>query len=218
MPSFNSHNLYLVTSEQYSNQRGTLEVAKAAIDGAIDILQLREKDMAKDRLISLGKKLSTLSKEKNIVFIVNDDPNLAAELDADGVHLGQEDIQKYPIETTRKLIGKDKIIGLSTHSLEQIEQANKLDINYIAFGPLFKTKTKDYSIGIKNLAEALKLSKFPLVCIGGINSNNITQVLKLGATNIAMIREITESADVTKRTKELKKIILTYKTKNEHNA
>jgi len=203
--------LYLVSSQQYSAGRTTLEVAKSAVAAGIDALQLREKNITKDDLTILGKKLSTLAKSKNIVFIVNDDPYLAAELDACGVHLGQEDIKKCSIEKTRKIIGKDKIIGLSTHSLEQIKQANKLDINYIAFGPLFETKTKNYSIGIKDLPKALRLSKFPLVCIGGINSNSIEEILKLGATNIAMIREITESQNIEEKVKQLKNLMVQYK-------
>lgn len=210
-------NLYLVSSQEYCAGRKTLEVAESAIRGEIDALQLREKNIPREELINLGKKLSTLCKSQNIVFIVNDDPSLAVQLDADGVHLGQEDIKQYPIDKVREIIGRNKIIGLSTHCLEQIEAANKLDINYIAFGPLFETKTKNYSIGIKGLPEALKLSKFPLVCIGGINLNNIEEVLKLGATNIAMIRGITESQNIEKKVKQLRNLISHYKEKNEYN-
>ncbi|MCF7908098.1 MAG: thiamine phosphate synthase [Candidatus Omnitrophica bacterium] len=217
MKSISNYNLYLVTGEQRSATKKTLEVVRLAINGGANIIQLRDKNMARSELVSLGKKLSTLAKSKNIVFIVNDDPDLAAELDADGVHLGQTDIEKYSVEKTRKLIGRNKIIGLSTHSLEQIEQANKLDINYIAFGPLFETKTKNYSIGTRDLTKALSLSKFPLVCIGGINSNNIEEVLKLGATNIAMIREITESQDIEKKVKQLKSLITKYKKNADNN-
>lgn len=213
MKTINNYSLYLVTNEQCPSGKDSLEVAKAAISGGIDILQLRQKNMAKDKLCALGKKLSTLAKVSNIVFIVNDDPYLARELTADGVHLGQEDIKQYSIERVREIIGQNKIIGLSTHSLADIEKANQLDINYIAFGPLFETKSKDYSIGTKDLAQALSLSKFPLVCIGGIDSDNIEELLKLGATNIAMIRAISESPDIAKKTKELKNIIADYRDK-----
>jgi len=216
MKKINSYSLYLVSSQEYSAGRTSLEVAKAAIRGGIDILQLREKTLPPTELISLGKKLSTWCQKSNIVFIANDDPELAVELEADGVHLGQEDIKKYPIEKTRTIIGKDKLIGLSTHCLEEVEAANQLDINYIAFGPLFETKTKSYSIGIKDLPKALELSKFPVVCIGGINLNNIQQVLGLGALNIAMIREITESPNIEEKTKQLKNLILKYKNADNY--
>ncbi|MFH1363074.1 MAG: thiamine phosphate synthase [Candidatus Omnitrophota bacterium] len=211
MQKIPTYSLYLVTSHEYSAGRNTLEVAEAAIGGGIDILQLREKTLPRPELVSLGKKLSTLCKKSNIVFIANDDPELTVEIDADGVHFGQEDIKKYPIEKARALLGKDKLIGLSTHSLKEVEEANSLDINYIAFGPLFETKTKNYFLGTKDLNQALARSKFPVICIGGINLENIGQLLKLGATNIAVIREITQSRDITEKTRQLKTKLLEYK-------
>ena len=194
-----------------------MEIAQAAIRGGIDVLQLREKNMPENELAGLGKKLSTLCRNSNIVFIANDNPYLTVKIDADGVHLGQEDIKKYPIPQVREIIGKDKLIGLSTHSLKDIEAANQLAINYIAFGPLFETKTKNYFLGIKDLPQALSLTKFPLFCIGGINANNIDSLLKLGAGRFAMIREITASTDIEKKVKYLKNKILSFKKKDADN-
>ena len=210
--NFPKHNsLYLVTGQQYSGGRTTLEIAEAAIASGIDIIQMREKNLSYDRQKQLGKKLSTLCKSSSIVFIANDDPGLAKEINADGVHLGQEDIQQWPIAKVTEILGPGKIIGLSTHSLKEVKEANSLDINYIAFGPIFATKTKSYCIGTKDIAKALKLSKFPVVCIGGITETNIETILRLGADNIAMIRTITQSENVYNKVRELKNIINRYR-------
>jgi len=206
-----NYKLYLVTSQEYSQPETTLEIAKKAIAGGIDIIQLREKTLKESQIIKLGRKLSTLCKKSNIVFIVNDNPHIAKEVNADGVHLGQEDIKEYSLKKTRKILGKNKIIGLSTHSLEEAKKANTYDINYIAFGPIFRTKTKNYFIGTEEVPQVLKISRLPVFFIGGINYSNIEDLLKLGAKDIAMIREIIQSKNVARKVKELKNIILKYK-------
>lgn len=206
-----NYKLYLVTSQEYSQPETTLEIAKKAIAGGIDIIQLREKTLKESQIIKLGRKLSTLCKKSNIVFIVNDNPHIAKEVNADGVHLGQEDIKEYSLKKTRKILGKNKIIGLSTHSLEEAKKANTYDINYIAFGPIFRTKTKNYFIGTEEVSQVLKISRLPVFFIGGIDYSNIEDLLKLGAKNIAMIREIIQSKNVTRKVKGLKNIILKYK-------
>ncbi len=192
------NSLYLVLTEEYSNKPAT-EIARLAIEAGIDVLQMREKNRPKDELLALGGKLRKLCKD--IPFIVNDDPYLAKELKADGVHLGQEDFNKYP--NARKIM-KDKIIGLSTHSIEEVKQANAMDIDYIAFGPIFETKTKDYSIGIKDVKQVIGVADKPVVFIGGINEENIGKLTKCGAENIAVIRAITQSNDISASVRALK--------------
>ncbi|MBP7088128.1 MAG: thiamine phosphate synthase [Candidatus Omnitrophica bacterium] len=206
-----NYQLYLVTSQKHSQKETTLKIAQKAIAGGIDIIQLREKTLKEPEIIKLGRKLSTLCQKSNIVFIVNDNPYIAKEVNADGVHLGQEDIKRYPLKETKKILGKDKIVGLSTHSLEEVKKANSYGIDYIAFGPIFKTKTKNYFIGTVDIPKVLKISKFPVFFIGGINYHNIENLLKLGAKNIAMIREITQSNNISQKVKELKSIMSKYK-------
>lgn len=195
-------NLYLVTTEEYSN-KSTLEIAEEATRAGIDILQMREKQKSYDELVLLGKKLSKLCKERGVLFIINDNPVLAKEVDADGVHLGQEDIKEMQIEKVRGIL-KDRIIGLSTHSLEQVRKANLMDIDYIAFGPVFKTQTKDYFLGTKDIKEVIQISNKPVVFIGGIKMDNIDVLIKLGAKNIAVITEITKADDIHSKVKQLK--------------
>src|SRR4030042_4897958 len=105
MKKNNAYSLYLVLSSEYCGGRCPLEIAQAAIAGGIDMLQLREKLMASEELRRLGKKLSTICQERSIVFISNDDPHLARDIGADGVHLGQEDLEKFPLYKVRELLG-----------------------------------------------------------------------------------------------------------------
>ncbi|MBD3380058.1 MAG: thiamine phosphate synthase [Candidatus Omnitrophica bacterium] len=200
-------NLYFVTSEEHSNGRSTLEVALEAIEAGIDILQMREKGKTRDELKALGSQLLRVCREKGVKFIVNDDPFLAAELDADGVHLGQEDAEKYTIEKTREILGGEKMIGLSTHSVEQFGDANKKDIDYIAFGPIFETRTKDYHIGADNVEEVLGTAEKPVIFIGGIDMKNIDILINKGVRNIAVIRAITQAGDIGGKVREFKERI-----------
>lgn len=195
------YSLYLVLSEEYGGAVPLMRIAEQAIAGGIDILQMREKLKSREELIHLGRLLVPLCKEKGVTFIVNDDPLLAKALEADGVHLGQEDIQKYPVNTVRQLIGQDKIIGLSTHSLEQFCQANLMDVDYLAFGPIFSTKTKNYHIGTADVSKVLQTALKPVVFIGGINTDNLDVLLAEGASNIALIRDIMQAEDIAARTK-----------------
>jgi len=204
-------NFYFVAGGGYSGGREIAEVAALAIKGGIDILQLREKKMCRRELVDEGKQLSLLCREKKVIFIVNDDPYLAKDVSSDGVHLGQEDVKEYPIAKTREILGKDKIIGLSTHSLEQVEKANCLDVDYIGFGPIFPTLTKDYSIGTKDIPKALEISNKPVVFIGGINISNAEAILEMGAKNIAVIRAVAEAENIERRVGEFKAMMGKYR-------
>lgn len=195
---FTNKNLYLVLTQEYSN-KPILEIASEAIDEGIDILQMREKLKPKAELLKLGAQLRKLCAD--IPFIVNDDPYLALEIEADGVHLGQEDYKKH--SGSRKIL-KDKIIGLSTHSLEEVKKANNFDVDYIAFGPIFETKTKDYSVGLGDVENVLNVAKKPVVFIGGIDEENIDLLIDRGANNIAVIRAITQSQNINTSVKNLK--------------
>ncbi|MDD4202235.1 MAG: thiamine phosphate synthase [Candidatus Omnitrophica bacterium] len=199
--------LYLVTSQEFSGNKDSFYIAKEAIEAGVDILQMREKTKTRPELVSLGKKLCCLCRDRKVLFIVNDDPFLAKEVDANGVHLGQEDIKKHSIQEVRNILGKEKIIGLSTHSVEQFLEANEKDIDYIAFGPIFQTKTKNYCIGEGDVERVLTLSEKPIVFIGGINLDNIGRLVKKGAKHIAVIRAITEAEDITVQVHEFKKRI-----------
>ncbi len=207
MQKIRDHSLYLVISEEYGNGPSAMEIARAAIAGGVDIIQMREKDKGAEELMTLGKNLSHLCKNNRVTFIVNDDPLLAEKVGADGVHLGQEDIKKHPIEETREMLGEDRIIGVSTHSVGQFREANEKGFDYIAFGPLFETKTKDYFLGTDDVGEVARIAKGRVFFIGGINLLNIEGLLQKGAKNIALIRGILKADDITSQTKRFKDAI-----------
>ena len=214
------NSLYLVLTEECCKGRPAAEIAEAAIAGDVDIIQMREKAKKPDELVKLGCALRGICKkgregnrreekgdviEKgNVIFIINDDPVLAKEIGADGVHLGQEDLVNWSIKKARGLLGPGKIIGISTHSIEQVKKAVSEDVDYIAFGPIYKTKTKNYFIGTADIGEVLKIASKPVFFIGGINLGNIDELLVKGAKNIALIRGITESEDVESAARSFK--------------
>jgi thiamine-phosphate pyrophosphorylase len=181
-----------------------VDIAKQAIAGGIDILQMREKDKTTDELEKLGGELLPLCKKHGVIFIVNDDPLLAHRIGADGVHLGQDDMERFPITAVRQIIGNDQLIGVSTHSVAQFEKANQSDVDYIAYGPVFHTKTKDYFIGTEDIAKVMSIARKPVIFIGGITLDSMGDILDRGGKNIAIIRDIMEADDVTSRTKSLK--------------
>lgn len=204
MNRIKDYNLYLVLSSEYAKGRPILDIARQAVAAGVDILQMREKDISEKDLMILGASLLSLCREFNIPFIVNDDPYLAKRLNADGVHLGQEDIKRYPLLSARNIIGPGKTIGISTHSIEEFKQANSEEFDYIAFGPIFPTRTKDYYIGTADINEALDIANKQVVFIGGINLENVDSLLNKGAKNIAAIRAITESDNITVTVESLK--------------
>lgn len=207
------YNLYLVISEEYGLGRNAMEIAELAISGGVDIIQIREKNKARDELVKLAGELSKLCKEKYVTFIMNDDPLIAKESRADGVHLGQGDMLRYSISKTRNILGKGKIIGVSTHSLAELNRANKEDVDYIAYGPIFPTKTKDYFFGTKDIKEVLRIARKPVFFIGGINLSNLDEILKEGAKNIAVIRGIIQAEDIIGSTRNFKDRLIREKKK-----
>jgi thiamine-phosphate pyrophosphorylase len=196
MPKIKEYSLYLVITEKYAPGKSAKSIAELAILGGVDILQLREKEKPLNELLELGSTLSSLCKKNGVIFIVNDDAGLAKEVNADGVHVGQSDIAAQSIDEIRNILGKDKIIGISTHSLREFEQANGFDVDYISFGPIFAIKTKDYFIGTGHIKDVLKIAKKPVFFIGGINLLNIDELLALGVKNVALIRGILEAEDL----------------------
>ncbi|MDP5274750.1 thiamine phosphate synthase [Chengkuizengella axinellae] len=188
--------LYLVMGS-VNCKKDPVEVLSEAIEGGITIFQYREKgDGALEgyEKLQLGKKLQSFCKQNNIPFIVNDDINLALELDADGIHIGQEDGN---ISEIRKLVG-NKILGVSTHNLAEAKEAVNLGTNYIGVGPMYETKTKlDASeVTGPNMIRHLRQNSIniPIVGIGGINQTNLKPVITAGADGVAVISAISASS------------------------
>ena len=195
-----NNKLYVITESAISRGRSNEFVVKEAIKGGAKIIQLREKRWDKDRIKQEAIKLLRICRENNVLFIVNDYVDIALEIGADGVHLGQSDM---PIKEARKICGDKLIIGLSTHSVEQAVKADKENVDYITIGPVFKTRAKDYTVGPEIIKEILKKIKMPLIAIGGINRDNIDSVLWQGAKSVAVISAVVGAEDVRKAARGL---------------
>lgn len=159
-----------------------------AIHGGVKSVQLREKNLSFEELKSLALSLQSILKPLNIPLIINDHVNLAKEINADGVHLGQADMS--PLET-RKILGPNKIIGLSIESMQELEIANQLNcINYVAASAIFPSKTKrDCKTlwGLEGLKQLTEKAFHPVIAIGGINSRNVSKVIENGAFGVAVV-------------------------------
>ena len=198
--------LYLVTEEKLSAGKKTIDVVKEAVAGGIDVVQLREKNKTTRAKYQLGKKIKSILEGTGVDFIINDDPALALTLDADGVHLGDDDL---PIKAAREILGRDKIIGYSTSNLAEIEQAQNQGVDYVGFGAVYQTNSKNVkqrrqAIGIDKLKRVKEEVKVPIVAIGGINEKNISEVKQAGADVVAMISAITKVEDIKGQVQKLK--------------
>ena len=172
--------LYFITDAS----RNVIEDVKIAIDEGVKIIQYRDKNSTKEEFLAKAKILRRLTSENGVLLIINDYVDVAQQVDADGVHLGQEDMA---IKKAREILN-DKIIGISTHSIEQAIDAEAIGADYIGIGPIFKTTTKNYQeIGLEVIAKVKNSVKIPFVAIGGIDKNNIDCVLEAGASRIAAI-------------------------------
>jgi len=188
--------LYVITGEQFHPGRGYLEVMEEAILGGADIIQLREKNKSKKELLEMARELKKLTTKYDIPFIVNDHIDIALAVDADGIHLGQDDL---PLAEARRIMGPNKIIGISTHALEEAIEAEKNGADYIGVGPVYETKSKvDVvdPVGLGYVQEVVKHTTIPFVAIGGIKLHNLEQVLQAGAKSICVISAIVGAENV----------------------
>jgi len=200
--------IYGITAEKFSRGRSNIEVAQEMIAGGCGIIQYREKrpDKTFASMLAECRRIRALTREAGVIFIVNDYPALALMVDADGVHVGQDD---FPPAEVRKLIGPDKLIGLSTHSPQQEVAARASGADYIGVGPIFATKTKSDvcdAVGFPYLDYVVKNSPMPFVAIGGIKEGNIGEVLAHGAKTVCLVTEIVGSDDIAATVRRLRRM------------
>ena len=203
---FQEVDIYPVTCEQLSAGRSNLEVLEAVIQGGAKIVQLREKEYEKRDLYYLALKFKEITARAGVLLIINDHLDIALSVDADGVHLGQEDL---PLKVARKL-APELLIGASSHSLEEALQAQDDGADYINIGPIFPTKTKvgvDRFLGPDAIARISPHVAVSFTVMGGINESNIDQVLTRGARRVAMVTAITKAPDIAAKVRSLKEKI-----------
>jgi thiamine-phosphate pyrophosphorylase len=173
---------------------GYERLATLMVERDVRFIQLRMKETSKERVLAMAKRLRPLIAGP-CRLIINDDPEVAAEAGADGVHLGQDDM---PIEKARELLGPEAIIGVSTHSPGQVEEACRKSPSYIGVGPVYPPQSKkepDPVIGIEGMKEMLELATVPAVAIGGIRAANLAEVLTAGAKNFTAVEYINRSSN-----------------------
>lgn len=190
--------LYGITAERFSQGRANVEVVRQMLAGGIRLIQYREKRPHKSFAVMLEecRAIRALTREAGALFLINDYPCLAQLVDADGVHVGQDDL---PVAEVRRLIGPDKLIGLSTHNPEQATAAVQAGADYIGVGPIFATQTKEdvcAPVGLPYLDQVVRHVPLPFVAIGGIKEHNLAEVVAHGARTVCLVTEIVGASDI----------------------
>ena len=200
--------LYLITGDQ-GNEVETARIVEAALEGGANVIQLRKKTMPKGEQYAIALALRRLTQLHNALFIVNDHVDIAIAADADGVHLGQDDL---PPAVVRALPGFDgRLIGRSTHSLEQAKAAMDDGADYIAVGPVFPTPSKPGrpAVGTGLVSEVAAIADRPFVAVGGIDHDNAATVVGAGARALAVVRAVYDAADPAESARRLHEAIVT---------
>lgn len=190
------YSLYLVTDRQLSAGRDLIKVVKKAVQGGVTMVQIREKDSSTREFYQLALRLKEELDNSGIPLLINDRLDIALAVNADGLHIGQDDL---PLPVARRILGKSKIIGLSASNREQARQGQRMEADYLGIGPVFWTPSKtdaDPPTGIELLSSLKQEIKIPLVAIGGINRTNLAEIKKAGADGVAVISALLSADDV----------------------
>ena len=195
--------LYGITDRAWLNGRSLSEVVEESLKGGVTILQIREKDLNEDEFLKESKKIKALCKLYKVPLIINDNVRIAKEIDADGVHLGQGDME---ITKAREILGRDKIIGITAKTVEQAVIAEKNGADYLGSGAIYATGTKADAkrLSVESLREICDSVDIPVVAIGGLTYDNIDILEGSGIDGIAVVSAIYASSNITETTRDLK--------------
>jgi thiamine-phosphate pyrophosphorylase len=199
--------IYGITAEKFSGGRSNLDIVEQMVESGLGIIQYREKRPHKSyrEILEECRAIRELTRQHGVLFIVNDYVDIALLVQADGVHVGQDDL---PAEAVRSLLGPDKIIGLSTHSPEQAHAAELLGVDYIGVGPIYATQTKEdvcAPVGLEYLEYVVEHIQLPFVAIGGIKEHNIAEVAGRGAKTICLVTDIVGADNIPDKIERLSK-------------
>ncbi len=196
--------LYVITDPYLSKGRSHREVVEKAIAGGATMIQLREKESTSLDFYRLAKEVVSATKKQGVPLIINDRVDIALAVDAEGIHVGQKDL---PAPVVRKMIGKDKILGVSAGNIEEAKIAEKEGADYIGVGAVFSTATKSdarQAIGLERLQTVAKSVNIPAVAIGGINHDNVEAVIQSGVDGVAVVSAIVAAENIQKAAEEMK--------------
>ncbi|MFZ0382988.1 MAG: thiamine phosphate synthase [Solirubrobacteraceae bacterium] len=194
-----SARLYLVCDEQSD------DFLEAVLGAGVDMVQLRMKDAPDARIVAVGQRFARAASAHGALFILNDRPDLVEVVGADGAHVGQNDVT---VAAARATVGSDRLVGLSTHSPEQVDGAAGVPVDYIGVGPVHATPTKPGrpAVGLALVRYAAAHATVPFVAIGGITPANVGAVREAGAERIAVVRALTDSADPAQAAQSLRSV------------
>ncbi len=197
--------LYAVTDRHWLGERTLADVVKESLDGGVSFLQLREKDLDEERFYEEAVELQALAAQYGVPFVVNDDVDIALRMDADGVHVGQSDMEAGDVRT---LIGPDKILGVSAQTVGQAVLAEKRGADYLGVGAVFPTGSKDDAedVSYETLRDICDAVSIPVVAIGGITPENTPELAGSGICGIAVISAIYAQKDIREAAAKLRKI------------
>jgi thiamine-phosphate pyrophosphorylase len=191
--------IYPITDKKLARRTSHFSILRELVRGGALLVQVRDKHTPLQELLRDLRQCVEFAAGRGVTLIVNDRCDLALSCGAKGVHLGQDDL---PPEAARAILGDTKIIGFSTHSLGQVKKSSHLPVQYIGFGPIYATSTKESSIpalGLQRLAQACKASSVPVVAIGGIRLEQVPAVMEAGAASLAVISALMEAKDLARR-------------------
>jgi len=199
--------LYAVTDRHWLGDRTLLQVVKESLDGGATFIQLREKDLDGENFLKEAIELKELCAEYNVPFVINDNVDIAIKMDADGVHVGQSDMEAGDV---REKLGPDKIIGVSAQTVEQAILAEKRGADYLGVGAVFPTGSKDdaVDVSIDTLKAICDAVSIPVIAIGGITLENTYELKDTGICGIAVISAIYAQEDIVTATKKLKEVTI----------
>jgi len=198
--------LYGILDLAYVDIRNAKKVSEQMIDGGVDLLQLRAKAQTAVEISPLAAKLHHATQAHGIPLIINDHPEIARDVAAEGVHVGQDDV---PIAKAREIAGANCVVGKSTHSVDQAIRAFYEGADYIGFGPIFATPTKpDYSpIGLDEIRKVHDAVRIPIFCIGGIKLENLPEVIAAGARRVVIVSGLLQAKDIASYARSAKKML-----------
>jgi thiamine-phosphate pyrophosphorylase len=207
--------LHVLTDRDWSRGRAMLSVASAALDGGATVIQLRDKTASTRTLVEEGQALRALTRERGALLIVNDRVDVALAVEADGAHVGQDDL---PVTVARRLLGPERILGVSAASIGEAEEAVAGGADYLGVGPIFPTLGKadaGPATGVALLTELAQRYTLPLVAIGGITAENAAATLHVGACGVAVITAVVAADDIAAATRRLRAAIDAARSSNE---
>ena len=195
--------LYAVTDRHWLNGRTLVDVVKESLDGGVTMIQLREKSLDEGKFLEEAKELQALCRERHVPFIVNDNVDIAKAMDADGLHVGQDDMAALDV---RAKLGPDKLIGVSAHTVEEALLAEKQGADYLGVGAVFPTSSKSDvgEMSYETLKAICKAVSIPVVAIGGISGENVGKLAGSGICGVAVISAIYAAKDVKAAAADLK--------------